>query len=69
MPPRWQLLQAAKARHKTLDEYIAGGWTRWVHIHEEIAFDILEGIQNAVIVKGDDNVVMPRRPTHGDSDD
>jgi hypothetical protein len=44
---RWHLLASAKARGKTLDEYMldASGhatWTRWKQIHEEIAFDILE---------------------------
>ena len=60
MPLEWQLLAAAKARNKTLDEYIAGGWTRWVNIHKEIAFDVLESIQMDVISKGDDAVVTPK---------
>jgi hypothetical protein len=45
VPMRFNLLAAAKERHKTIDEYIKGGWTRWIHIHEELAFDRLQGMQ------------------------
>lgn len=48
MPLRWNLLSAAKARNMTIDQYTKGGWTRWVHIHEEIAFDRLSAIMEEV---------------------
>lgn len=44
---RWWLHSAAKARGKTLDEYVDGGRTRWYHVHEEIAFDMLESMLEA----------------------
>jgi hypothetical protein len=41
---RYRLHAAAKARGKTLTEYLAGGSTRLMHIHEELAFDSLESM-------------------------
>lgn len=48
MSNRYTLLASAKARSKTLDEYIAGGPVRWMHVQEEIAFDQAEMMLEAV---------------------
>ncbi|MGE5623502.1 MAG: hypothetical protein ACM3UP_00595 [Methanocella sp.] len=44
---RYRLHEAAKARGKTLTEYLAGGPDRLMHIHEELAFDELSAMQEA----------------------
>jgi hypothetical protein len=42
-PLRFELINAATKRCKTLTEYIAGGPDRMRHIAEELAFDRLMG--------------------------
>jgi hypothetical protein len=58
VPLRWHLLAAAKARGKTIDEYVLdpqgrSTWTRWYHVHEEIAFDILSARLEAAQLRRD----------------
>ena len=62
---RWHLLAAAKARGKTLDEYLRDAeghstWGRWRQIHEEIAFDLLEAKLSGVGAESPDKVLPDR---------
>jgi len=46
---KFNLHSAAKARGKTISEYVGkSDWTRWVQIHEELAFDKAESMLQTV---------------------
>lgn len=62
VPLQWYLLAAAKARGKTVDEYIAGGRTRWWHVHQEIAFDIMQARLEEAQLDRDTPSSLTRRP-------